>query len=331
MLGIVMRRRDILKSAGTALAATGAVAASSTGVFAAGGSFTDEYWDGYHYTKYVPSDGAAGKPLLVMLHGCGQEPAEFARATGMNAVAEREGFTVVYPDQSSFANSFDCWNWYYDYNTERGSGEGESITSIAQHEIAEESLDASRVYVAGFSAGAAMVPNLLVAYPDVYAAGGVHSGLEYDAAETATGATYAMTWGGPDPYYQGEDAYDAMQANGVVGEVPTVVFHGTSDTTVYPINGDQATVQAIETNDLASDGVDDGNVDATPESDDSGTTGGYDWRRRQFEDGAGNVAVEYWEVEGMGHDWAGGDAGEAYTAPDAPDASEAMWTFFSRW
>ena len=322
-----MERRTFLTTIGAGAAASPFVGRAT----AASGTYTDEYYDGYHYTKYVPSDASGGEPLVVMLHGCTQEPDEFAAATGMNDVAEREGFVVVYPDQSSFANAYDCWNWYYDANTDRGSGEGAGITNIALHTADVESLDTSRIYVAGFSAGAAMVPNLLASYADIYAAGGVHSGLEYDAAETATGATYAMSYGGPNPYDQGEQAYRAMDDYGITDRVPTIVFHGTDDSTVEPVNGDQVRTQAVETNDLASDGADDGNVDTDPDSRRYDSTGGYDYRVDQYTDETGAVNVEYWLVGGMGHDWSGGTAGVAYTAPDAPDASEAIWSFFQRW
>ena len=301
--------------------------AASVGTAAASGTYTDEYYDGYHYTKYVPSGASGGEPLVVMLHGCSQEPDEFARATGMNAVAEREEFVVVYPDQSSFANAYDCWNWFYDANTARGSGESAAITNIASYTADRESLDTDRIYVAGFSAGAAMVPNLLAEYADVYAAGGVHSGLEYDAADTATGATYAMSYGGPDPSEQGYEAYAAMVDSGITDRVPTIVVHGTSDGTVDDVNGDQSRTQAVVTNDYVASGT----VDTNPETRTYDSTSTYDYRVDRYEDGAGSVNVEYWLIGGMGHDWAGGTAGEAYTAPDAPDASEAIWTFFERW
>ncbi|MEZ3116872.1 PHB depolymerase family esterase [Halobaculum sp. MBLA0147] len=321
-----MRRRDVLQTLGTAVTATTVGTLPTT---AAEGTYTDEYYDGLHYTKYVPSGASGGEPLLVMLHGCSQEPDEFAAATGMNDVAERENAVVVYPDQSSFANGFDCWNWYYDYNTARGSGEGASITNVALRAVDRESLDRDRIYLAGFSAGAAMVPNLLASYADVYAAGGVHSGLEYDAAETATGATGVMAFGGPNPYDQGEQAYRSMVDDEIVDRVPTVVVHGTDDDTVDVVNGDQVRTQAVETNDLV-DGADDESVNTEPDDRVYDSEGGYDYRRDRYTDSRGRVNVEYWLVEGMGHEWAGGDTGE-YVAPDAPSASDALWSFFERW
>ncbi len=51
------------------------------------------------YRAYVPAsaaDDAAG--LVMMLHGCTQTPEDFAAGTGMNALADRHGFVVLYPE-----------------------------------------------------------------------------------------------------------------------------------------------------------------------------------------------------------------------------------------
>ena len=47
-----------------------------------------------------------------MLHGCTQDPDQFAAGTQMNALAETEKFFVLYPEQPSSANSNKCWNWF---------------------------------------------------------------------------------------------------------------------------------------------------------------------------------------------------------------------------
>lgn len=330
MCRVHMRRRRLLRSVGTGLTGAACLGLAGGSPDTISGSLGDEYWLGYHYKKYVPNSAVPSEetPLLVMLHGCAQEPAEFARATEMNALADSEGFAVIYPDQSSFANPWDCWTWFYDFHTERGTGEGWDITEMARNEAREEGLDRSRIYAVGFSAGAAMVPNLLVSYADVYAAGGIHSGLEYDAADTAAQATIALDNGGPDPTVQGQNTYKAMQSNEIVNPVPTIVIHGAVDDTVRPINGEQATKQAIVTNDLATDD----DVDSTPDETTNGSTGGYEWQRDRYAGADGNQTyVERWKIDGMGHSWAGGSADSDFTAPNGPNASEAIWNYVSQW
>ncbi|PNB77000.1 poly(3-hydroxybutyrate) depolymerase, partial [Pseudomonas sp. FW305-BF6] len=98
-------------------------------------------------------------------------------------------------------------------------------------------IDSDRVYVGGLSAGAAMSVIMGATYPDVFAAISVGAGLEYKAATSVTNAYTAMSSGGPNPSQQGDAAFSAMGSNKRV--VPVVVFHGTSDYTVYPVNANQ--------------------------------------------------------------------------------------------
>jgi len=319
-------RRTLIKSAGSALGA--ATVLGSVGTAAADGSYTQHYYSGFDYYRYVPEGVGAGDPLVVMLHGCSQDADQFREETRMNDVADDEGFAVVYPDQYNARNALRCWNWYYDYNTTRNSGEADIIADMTEETIDAEELDDSRVYVAGLSAGAAMVSNLLAEYADVYAAGAVHSGLEYDAADTSFGGTLAMSSGGPDPQEKGEDAYDAMEEYGITSPVPTVVFHGTDDTTVDPINAHQAAEQATQTNDLVENGADDGTTDDDPDAVTEGSADEYDYTTYEYHDGNGDTVVEKWMVEGMDHAWSGGAPGGEYAAPGGPDASQLVWEFF---
>lgn len=321
-------RRELLKAAGSTVGA--ATLLGSVGTAAASGSYTNHYYSGFDYWKYVPDGVGDDAPLLVMLHGCGQTADQFREETQMNAIADQEGFVVIYPDQYNARNGALCWNWFYDANTTRGNGEAGVIAGMTQETISAENCDPERVYVAGLSAGGAMVSNLLAEYADIYAAGGVHSGLEYDAAETSYGGTMAMSYGGPDPQSQGTQAYDAMESYGITSKVPTIVFHGTDDTTVYPINGQQAAEQATQTNDLAADDSDDDNVDYDADVVSNGQAASHSYTAYEYHDESGDSIVEKWMVDGMDHAWSGGKSGGEYTAPGGPDASQIVWDFCSQ-
>jgi poly(hydroxyalkanoate) depolymerase family esterase len=320
-----MKRRHFITTIGTATG--GAALLGSVGTAAAGSLSWDTY-EGYSYLTFTPSDGSAGAPLVLGLHGCTQEPADFAEAIQIEDWGNRYGYSAIFPNQHDLYNVADCWNWYYDYNCDRYSGAGWDIAQIFAHERAQLNADPDRGYILGFSAGAAFTPNLLVNYPDLYAAAGIHSGVEYDAAETASGAIAVLEYGGPDPHVQGRAAYEKMQALGRVSTVPTITFQGTADTTVEPPNGTQCAIQAATTDSY----VQDGGVDTTLSmaDHDSGWNGKrYD--RYQFTDGSEDVHSELWRVDDLGHAWAGGDASRYYTEPDAPEATKQMFDFFTNW
>ncbi|WP_368280045.1 extracellular catalytic domain type 1 short-chain-length polyhydroxyalkanoate depolymerase [Halomarina oriensis] len=314
----------MLRTLGAA-AATSAVASTAT---AAAGSFTDQRYDGRRYKRYVPSgyDGSTSTALVVMLHGCTQTPGGFASETRMNELAEQEGFLVVYPDQTSSANANECWNWFEPAHQQRGSGEPALVAGMTREVVDGFEVDPERVYLAGFSAGGGMAPIMGVTYPDLYSGIGVHSGLEYDAANSLTEATTAMNSGGPDPQQKGTLAYRDMGSRARV--VPTVVFHGTSDYTVVTRNGHQAAEQATQTIDLAADDTDDDGTDYTAETTRTEQSAGHSYTVSEYADESGTVVVAKYIVDGMGHAWAGGASGGAYTDPDAPDASAVMWEFF---
>src|SRR6266702_1215867 len=173
------------------------------------------YKDGsgsYPYFVYTPEAYKIGSavPLLVMLHGCGQNALDFAAGTGMNQLAEQHGFIVVYPQQLSKSNQGLCWNWFSSGNQYRGSGEPARIANIVrsmQQDSAQWTIDPQRIYVAGLSAGAAMAVILGAAYPDLFAAIGVHSGVEYRAATSTINGLKVMSQGGPDPQQLGQIAF----------------------------------------------------------------------------------------------------------------------------
>lgn len=285
----------------------------------------------YPYFVYTPENYTVGTavPLMVMLHGCTQTAVDFAADTRMNQLADQYNFIVVYPQQTSANNRTLCWNWFLPTNQVRGSGEPASIVGIVQavqNTPSAWTIDPARIYVAGISAGAAMSVILGATYPDLFAAIGIHSGVEYQAATTPLAGLKAMRRGGPDPLQQGLLAYHAM--SDMARMLPTIVFHGTKDPFVAPINGDQAVQQWIRTNTLASQGSYTADFSQPASVLPGQVPGGRAYTTASWNDASGKEIQEYWKISGMGHAWSGGNPGSSYTDRLGPDASSAMHTFF---
>src|SRR6266516_7472023 len=283
------------------------------------------------YSVYTPTKYRVGSavPLVVMLHGCTQTARDFAAGTQMNRLAEEYGFVVVYPQQTRTYNQNLCWNWFAPANHYRGSGEPAILAGIVQtikREQTSWTIDPYRIYVAGLSAGAALAVILGATYPDLFAAIGVHSGLEYQAASTLNNALKAMRQGGPDPLQQGQTAYDVM--GGVARVVPTIVFHGTHDPSISSINGDQLVQQWMLTDQLAAQGMYVADFHHPTTSTIKQVPGARSYTVSTWKNGTGREVQAYWKVNGMGHAWSGGNPDGSYTDPHGPNASLAMYHFF---
>jgi poly(hydroxyalkanoate) depolymerase family esterase len=265
------------------------------------GSFTNEAGT-RNYRLYVPSKPASGpRPLVVMLHGCKQNPEDFAAGTTMNLLAEENGCLVLYPEQAGTANHSHCWNWFEQSHQGRGQGEPSLIAGMTQEVVREHGLDAARVYVAGLSAGGAMAAVMAAAYPELYAAAGVHSGLPIGSAHDLMSALNAM---------KGAPRKKRKAASGA-RPVPVIVFHGDRDAIVHPSNGEAVYQQLTQGT----------SVRETEERGDGHT-------RTTALDAAGKVVAEHWTMHGAGHAWSGGSAAGSYAEPSGPNASAEMLRFF---
>src|SRR2546425_10496329 len=157
---------------------------SARPAYAASSSFVQYTYSGAAgsrtYNVYTPAGYTTTRPvpLIVMLHGCGGNPTDFSNTTQMNVLADSQQFVVVYPHQSTAYG--ECWQWTNPAHQSRGSGEPAIIAGITQTLLADTAdwnIDPSRVYVTGFSAGAAMSGIPGGTYPDLYAALGESAGL----------------------------------------------------------------------------------------------------------------------------------------------------------
>lgn len=264
------------------------------------------------YRLYVPTAAQAGRPLpcVMMLHGCKQDPDDFAAGTRMNALAERHGFYVVYPEQTRRANGSNCWNWFEPTQQHPEGEEPGVLAAIISDIAATHAVDLDRVYVAGLSAGAAMAVILGQTHPEVFAAVGAHSGLPKGAAHDIPSAFAAMQSRG------------AARAHGTPARaVRTMVIHGDADATVNILNGATIAGQAVAAHEHSG-----ARLQRQPAT--TFERGGRRCTVAVVCDPLGHPLVEEWVIHGGGHAWTGGDPSGSFVDRSGPDASAELVRFF---
>ncbi len=277
----------------------------------------------------APGAGPAPMPLVVMLHGCTQDPDDFAAGTAMNERAREQGFAVLYPAQAQDANPQRCWNWFKHNHQQRGSGEPALLASLTQAVIERQGIDPRRVYIAGLSAGGAMAALVASAYPEIFAAVGVHSGLPAGAATDLPGALALMRSGVAGPPLRGRVgrvAKPSLATAAPLRPVPTIVFHGDQDPTVHPRNGEQVVAAALAG--TPPTGLAPATTTGAPQVEQGVSAQGRRYTRSSHRDPAGRVQAEHWLVHGAGHAWSGGHPSGTFTDAQGPDATREMLRFF---
>ena len=278
------------------------------------GTFADGMYSGAYgklaYKLYTPAGSSRRKlPLVVMLHGCQQTAADFAAGTGMNKIADELGFLVLYPQQPVSSNLGRCWNWHRPGDQKRGAGEPAKIAALTRQVMHTSKANSARVYIAGISAGGAAAAIVAAAYPDLFVAVGVQSGLVAGSVKTVREAVKAMRSGSETP---------VAAARGKATPVPTIVFHGDQDKIVHPANaaGFLRSLGRLSEDPLVG------------KSEAGRSKGGRKFIRSEYRRGAGAVLLENWEIHGAGHGWSGGSSAGSFTDPAGPDASREMVRFF---
>lgn len=287
------------------------------------GQFSNQTYSGpagsRNYKLYVPSVySGTPLPLVVMLHGCTQDPSDFAKGTRANRWAESKRCLVVYPEQIQRANSHRCWNWFRPIDQHAGRGEPSLIAGIVQQVIDEYQVDPRRVYIAGLSAGGAMAAIMGHEYPELFAAVGIHSGLPVGVAHDVTSALMLMKTG------RSTDAPRSVTAAINQRVVPVIVMHGDADKTVNPANAARLVQNAVETSLLI-------NPNAPLKTDDqsvAATQGDRAYRRTRYTTANAVSMIEQWAIQGAGHAWSGGSAAGSFADDSGPDATHAMLQFF---
>ncbi len=296
---------------------------------AAGGSRNFKLW------ASATLETGHASPLVMLLHGCTHDAENMAEISGMNQVAEANQFLVVYPEQSRLANLMKCWRWFHPKHQARDAGEPSILAAVVDQVRSTHNVDPDRIYVAGVSAGGAMASILAATYPDIFAAVAVFAGAEFKAATSLSEGLAAMKHGGPDPSKQGQLAFEAMRAGLACKHrrrMPVIVFHGTADTRVNPINAEQAIAQWIKTNEcLAAEQAESGSALTEKVIDGrvpNQLSNGYAYKKHVYIEADGSLLMETWLVQGLGHAWSGSPNPSRYGDPKGPNASAEIWRFF---
>ncbi|MEO5672892.1 MAG: PHB depolymerase family esterase, partial [Ramlibacter sp.] len=184
------------------------------------------------YRLYRPPDVKFGErlPLVVMLHGCGQDARSFALSTRMNRVAARERFMVLYPEQDRLANAQGCWNWY-DTSSGMAYAEAELIMKAIDQVCLLYMGDRARIAVAGLSSGASMAALLVTRHPERFKAVVMHSGIPPGTAHSGLTAIGAMNGS------LASSPLNATPAAMAASWPALMVIHGAADRVVSASNG----------------------------------------------------------------------------------------------
>ncbi|MET3121410.1 poly(hydroxyalkanoate) depolymerase family esterase [Oxalobacteraceae bacterium GrIS 2.11] len=261
------------------------------------------------YHLFSPKDMLRDEklPLMIMLHGCGQNALALAESSGMNRIAARKRFFVLYPEQNMLANAQGCWNWF-DTRSGRAQREVNLIGILIDQICASQQIDSGRIALAGLSAGASMAAFMAISHPERFKAVAMHSGIGSGVAHSSASAMMAMN-----------GANVNALALAVGAQLPALlVIQGSADRIVAPANGLVAAEQwAVQSGALAAPS----RVVQRGARYPSTIT---DYRVH------GKIVVTFCEVTGLGHAWSGGGKNLAYSDPKGPHASGMIWAFAAR-
>lgn len=260
------------------------------------------------YLLHVPQsyDATRPTPLVISLHGTGLWPASQSGMSGWNAIADDEGFIVVYPSATplTVAGWPKLWRAWEDISgREDTMADIQFISDLIDALDAQYNLDLTRIYANGYSSGGAMA-NLLACR------------LASRLAAIGTVAT----------------AHLSFDACGDLRPMPLIAFHGTADAQVpyaggtSVMSGDQPwdSIREWTAGWAARNGC-----DVSPRESPISA----DVTRLDYSDCQSGAVVVLYTVADGGHTWPGSNPPEWMTGmsgrtTDSIDATRTIWAFF---
>jgi polyhydroxybutyrate depolymerase len=124
-----------------------------------------------HFAIHIPANVAKPAPLVFVFHGGGGHPEAIERKTGMDSLADRNGFIVVYPAGTLRAQGRGgSWNVGAGRRTPSTSNDVAFVKALLNKVERQVPLDHARIYAAGLSMGGVFSYRLACEMSDTFAA-----------------------------------------------------------------------------------------------------------------------------------------------------------------
>jgi poly(hydroxyalkanoate) depolymerase family esterase len=244
----------------------------------------------FMYVSKIKKDSGL-KPLVIVLHGCGQTAEEVARLTGWNKLGHLNDFMVVYPQQKLLNNVSTCFNWFRNADINKGEGECESIYQMIHYMQQNYAIDSNRIFVTGLSAGAAMSVVMMATHPETIRSGAIFAGGAYKLATNAFGSAGVMA--GTKKLTKEELIKNVVEQNPAYkGTYPKlIIYQGLND---YVVNHKNAGLLINQWTGIT-------HIDPIPDKTEKPFMNIADIKRMEYWDSLGNTRITFYEIGNLGH------------------------------
>lgn len=283
---------------------------------------------GRNFTVVTPEKQITGKvPLLVLLHGCKQNPRLILDGTDLEKEAIKNNFIILAPEQPNYLNIDHCWNWFLDFQQQRHyANEMGQIVSAINLLVDDYKVDSSRVYVTGISAGGVMAHNLTACYPDVFSGSAIHSGLTFKVAETIGEAQTVLTsYEQKSPEYLGKEIYECGREARTKKLRKVLLIHGKEDSRVPSFHSDLISEAQEVWRDYADDGRRNRSVKPRVQKAKVRMSGYSVEKTDKVYPGFHETKLM---INDLGHAWGGGNPVSVNFDPKAPSSNKFILDFF---
>ena len=158
------------------------------------------------YRTYVPRDLTKGAPLVLVMHGSGENGAQMRIETGyeFERLADAHQFAVVYPNAHEQGGDWNACGTVGDGNADgRGIDDVGFLTAVVDRLVTEIGIDPRRVFAAGSSRGGFMAFRLALEAPSRFRAvaavsANVHTPNNFKCKPAQNGTSSVMIMNGTE-------------------------------------------------------------------------------------------------------------------------------------